>query len=185
MGGHSTVPIETRILIAGLYDAGKTTMLYKLDLGEIETTMPMICVHLETMKYKSVSFTSLDVDQKGGRFIIRRVLDPILTNNDGIIFVIDSSDRERIEESKIEFVKLLQQEQLQGAKLLVLANKQDMPGAMSLEEIADRFQLRTITDRQWQIRGTSGETGEGLIEAFNWLLKSLGAPIFEKPTCGC
>merc|ERR1711935_754919 len=117
---------EMRILTVGLDAAGKTTILYKLKLGEIVTTIPTIGFNVETVEYKNISFTVWDV---GGQDKIRPLWRHYYQNTQGLIFVVDSSDRERIQESHDELHKMLNEDELRDAIVLVFANKQDLPNA--------------------------------------------------------
>merc|ERR1712182_60385 len=85
---------EMRILMVGLDAAGKTTILYKLKLGEVVTTIPTIGFNVETVEYKNISFTVWDV---GGQDKIRPLWRHYYQNTQGLIFVVDSNDRDRIE----------------------------------------------------------------------------------------
>eukprot|EP00456_Euglypha_rotunda_P045277 TRINITY_DN3583_c0_g1_i7.p1 TRINITY_DN3583_c0_g1~~TRINITY_DN3583_c0_g1_i7.p1 ORF type:complete len:125 (+),score=26.96 TRINITY_DN3583_c0_g1_i7:137-511(+) len=97
---------EMRILMVGLDAAGKTTILYKLKLGEVVTTIPTIGFNVETVEYKNISFTVWDV---GGQDKIRPLWRHYYQNTQGIIFVVDSNDRDRIDDSK-EIGRAVQQE---------------------------------------------------------------------------
>ena len=83
----------------GLDAAGKTTILYKLKLGEIVTTIPTIGFNVETVEYKNICFTVWDV---GGQNKIRKLWRHYFQNTQGLIFVVDSNDRERIGEAERE-----------------------------------------------------------------------------------
>uniref|UniRef100_A0A8C1G0W2 ADP-ribosylation factor 4-like n=2 Tax=Cyprinus carpio TaxID=7962 RepID=A0A8C1G0W2_CYPCA len=87
---------QMRILMVGLDAAGKTTILYKLKLGEIVTTIPTIGFNVETVEYKNICFTVWDV---GGQDKIRPLWRHYFQNTQGLIFVVDSNDRERVAES--------------------------------------------------------------------------------------
>merc|ERR1719381_10013 len=113
---------EMRILMVGLDAAGKTTILYKLKLGEIVTTIPTIGFNVETVEYKNISFTVWDV---GGQDKIRPLWRHYFQNTQGVIFVVDSNDRDRMTESRDELARMLGDDELRDAVLLVLANKQD------------------------------------------------------------
>ena len=95
---------QMRILMVGLDAAGKTTILYKLKLGEIVTTIPTIGFNVETVEYKNISFTVWDV---GGQDKIRPLWRHYFQNTQGLIFVVDSNDRERVQEAKDELNKML------------------------------------------------------------------------------
>merc|ERR1712131_371995 len=112
---------EMRILMVGLDAAGKTTILYKLKLGEIVTTIPTIGFNVETVEYKNISFTVWDV---GGQDKIRPLWRHYYQNTQGLIFVVDSNDRERIGEAREELMRMLNEDELRDAVLLVFANKQ-------------------------------------------------------------
>merc|ERR1712070_1323269 len=88
---------DCRILMVGLDAAGKTTILYKLKLGEIVTTIPTIGFNVETVEYKNISFTVWDV---GGQDKIRPLWRHYYQNTQGVIFVVDSNDRDRVEDAK-------------------------------------------------------------------------------------
>ncbi|XHG06832.1 hypothetical protein AWENTII_010010 [Aspergillus wentii] len=115
---------EMRILMVGLDAAGKTTILYKLKLGEIVTTIPTIGFNVETVEYKNIQFTVWDV---GGQDKIRPLWRHYFQNTQGIIFVVDSNDRDRIVEAREELQRMLNEDELRDALLLVFANKQDLP----------------------------------------------------------
>ncbi|KRZ04492.1 ADP-ribosylation factor 4, partial [Trichinella zimbabwensis] len=161
---------QVRILMVGLDAAGKTTILYKLKLGEIVTTIPTIGFNVETVDYKNISFTVWDV---GGQDKIRPLWRHYFQNTQGLIFVVDSNDRERIEESREELQKMLQEDELRDAVLLVFANKQDLPNAMNPAELTDKLGLQQLRNRQWFIQATCATQGHGLYEGLDWLSNQL------------
>jgi ADP-ribosylation factor protein 1 len=112
---------EMRILMVGLDAAGKTSILYKLKLGELVTTIPTIGFNVECVEYKNVNFTVWDV---GGQDRIRPLWRHYFRGSQGVIFVVDCNDRDRIAEAGTEIHRLLNEEELKDAALLVLANKQ-------------------------------------------------------------
>jgi len=168
---------EKRILMVGLDAAGKTTILYKLKLGEVVTTIPTIGFNVETVEYKNISFTVWDV---GGQDKIRPLWRHYYQNTQGIIFVVDSNDRERIDDSsgadnsaKEELHRMLAEDELRDATLLVFANKQDLPNAMSVNEITEKLGLNQLRNRKWYIQATCATTGDGLYEGLDWLSNTL------------
>lgn len=124
--------------------AGKTTILYKLKLGEIVTTIPTIGFNVETVEYKNICFTVWDV---GGQDKIRPLWRHYFQNTQGLIFVVDSNDRERIVEAEKELQSMLQEDELRDAVLLVFANKQDLPNAMTAAELTDKLHLNQLRNR--------------------------------------
>jgi len=161
---------DMRILMVGLDAAGKTTILYKLKLGEIVTTIPTIGFNVETVEYKNISFTVWDV---GGQDKIRPLWRHYFQNTQGLIFVVDSNDRERVSEAKDELSRMLNEDELRDAKLLVLANKQDLPNAMNPGEITDKLNLHQMRSRDWFIQATCATSGDGLYEGLDWLSNTL------------
>ncbi|KAJ8603189.1 hypothetical protein MRB53_042242 [Persea americana] len=137
---------EMRILMVGLDAAGKTTILYKLKLGEIVTTIPTIGFNVETVEYKNIQFTVWDV---GGQDKIRPLWRHYFQNTQGIIFVVDSNDRDRVVEAREELQRMLNEDELRDALLLVFANKQDLPNAMNAAEITDKLGLHSLRQRAW------------------------------------
>ena len=124
---------DIRILMVGLDAAGKTTILYKLKLGENVTTIPTIGFNVETVEYKNINFTVWDV---GGQDKIRPLWRHYFTNTQAVIFVVDCNDRDRIAEARDELSRMLGEDELQDAVLLVLANKQ-------VTDMTDRRDRRT------------------------------------------
>lgn len=95
----------------------------------------------------------------------------MLYTNDtqAIIFVVDSTDKDRIETCSEELHAMLREEELKDSALLVFANKQDQPTALSVSEISKALGLVELKDRSWSIMGSSAITGEGLTEGLDWL----------------
>lgn len=123
-----------RVLILGLDNAGKTTILYKLYApSRVIRTMPTIGFNVETVVYKNLNFNVWDL---GGQTNIRPYWRCYYANTHAIIYVIDSCDRDRLGLSKKELMSMLEEEELKGTVLLVFANKQDMKGAMTEAEVS-------------------------------------------------
>ncbi|CAJ1076120.1 ADP-ribosylation factor 2a [Xyrichtys novacula] len=161
---------EMRILMVGLDAAGKTTILYKLKLGEIVTTIPTIGFNVETVEYKNISFTVWDV---GGQDKIRPLWRHYYQNTQGLIFVVDSNDRERVGEAKDELMRMLSEDELKDSVVLVFANKQDLPNAMNAVEITDKLHLQSLRKRNWYIQAACATNGDGLYEGLDWLCNQL------------
>lgn len=161
---------EVRILILGLDNAGKTTILYRLQLGEIVTTIPTIGFNVETVNYRNIKFQVWDL---GGQTSIRPYWRCYYSNTNAIIYVVDSTDRERLAISKDELVSMMEEDELKEAVLIVFANKQDMEGAMTPAEVSEGLGLSKLKNRQWQIFKTSAVKGEGIHEGLDWLVNIL------------
>lgn len=161
---------EMRILMVGLDAAGKTTILYKLKLGEVVTTIPTIGFNVETVEYKNITFSVWDV---GGQDKIRPLWRHYYQNTQGIIYVVDSNDRDRVSEAREELQRMLNEDELRDALLLVFANKQDLPNAMNAAEITEKLGLHSIRQRPWYIQATCATSGDGLYEGLEWLATNL------------
>lgn len=162
-------PREWRILMVGLDSAGKTTILFKLKLGEVITTVPTIGFNVETLEFRGALFTVWDV---GGQDRIRALWKHYYANTDGIVYVLDSADKERVELAAEELRLMLGESELTGVACLVYANKQDLPGALGTSEVAMRLGLRGERrrgQRQWHVQPSCAKSGEGLVEGLSWL----------------
>jgi len=158
------------VLILGLDNAGKTTILYKLQMGEVVTTVPTIGFNVETVQYKNLRFQVWDL---GGQTSIRPYWRCYYQNTNAVIYVVDSADPERMGISKQELMAMLEEEELKDAALMVFANNQDLPNALPSEQIAEKLGLSSLKSRQWAIFKTSAIKGDGLFEGLDWLVASL------------
>ena len=150
---------EPDFLMLGLDAAGKTTLLYRLKLGVHALTLPTIGFNKETIRYKGIKMTVWDV---GGDGKIRARWKNYFSNKQGLIFVVDASNIDRIDETRDELHKLLEEDELKNAVLLVYANKQDLSDAVKPQEFASRLELNTITHRPWHVQGACATHGDGL-----------------------
>ncbi|KAL8581166.1 hypothetical protein ACOMHN_033613 [Nucella lapillus] len=158
-----------RILMVGLDAAGKTTILYKVKLNEAVSTIPTIGFNVETITpVKGLTFTVWDV---GGQEKIRALWKHYFVKAQGIIYVVDSADKERLVESREELASILNIQEIKGVPLVVLANKQDLPESASVAEVADAMKLKEHRERKWHIHGTCATTGEGVDEAMQHMAR--------------
>ncbi len=158
---------HAKIIMLGLDNAGKTTVLYKFKLDELVTTIPTIGFNVETVQpTNNVSFTMWDV---GGQDKIRVLWKHYFNGSDGLIFVVDASDRSRFVEARNELNWILESDEMAGVPVVVFANKQDLPSAASPSEVADSLGLSKIRTRKWHVQGTNATIGDGLVEAMQEL----------------
>ena len=158
-----------KIIILGIQNAGKTTILYRLSIGQLVKTTPTIGSNVEEISYNNVKLQAWDL---GGQESTRSIWNVYYVNTDAIIYVIDTHD-ETYDDSKTQFYKLLSNETLKNAIILIYANKQDLPGAKNVAEIIQIYELDTIKDHIWHIQPCSAQTGEGLITGMKWLSDQL------------
>ena len=166
-----------RILILGLDNAGKTTILKKVNGEPIDTISPTLGFNIKTLEHKGFQLNIWDV---GGQKTIRSFWRNYYEQTDGLVWTVDCADRARLMICRDELHNLLKQEKLAGASLLIFANKQDLAGALSSEQIAEILELGSpiFKNRHWEIRPCSAVTGEGLIDGFDWMVDDISSRIF-------
>lgn len=158
-----------RILMLGLDASGKTTVLYKLKLDQPVTAIPTVGFNVETVTFKNVKFGIWDV---GGQDKIRPLWRHYFTGTQGLIFVVDSSDRERIEDARQELYRIAMDRSMSEVPILIFANKQDMPNAMKPQEIQQRLELShgPLKQRNWIVQPSTATSGDGIYEGLTWLM---------------
>jgi small GTP-binding protein len=161
---------QKRIVMVGLDAAGKTTILYKLKMGEQVSTIPTIGFNVEAIQYKNVCFTVWDM---GGQSKIRPLWKHYYTGAHAVIFVVDSNDKDRVEEACEELQMLLREDELKDALVLVFANKQDLPNALTVAEVTDALKLQNVRRHLWKVQPSNAVTGMGLYEGLDWLSQKL------------
>ena len=160
---------KVRILLLGLDNAGKTTILNQLHLGDAKTTVPTVGFNVEEVQYKNLTFDVWDV---GGQDRLRPLWRHYYRGVCGIIFVIDSADQQRFDIAKGELHQLMREVELQNASLCILANKQDVQDAMTHEEVAQIMETDEIETLN-VVLPTVARTGEGLDEALDWIAENV------------
>lgn len=166
---------NVKVLLLGLDAAGKTTLLYRLQLGKVVEAMPTVGFNVETAVYKNIRFTIWDC---GGQEKVRPLWrdpaygGPSFGNCSGMIFVLDSCDTDRIQTSKDELDKLLCMDDMKDVPILVFANKRDLPNTMTAAEISDKLSLDSLKHLYF-IQECSATSGHGLHEGFDWLSRQV------------
>lgn len=161
-----------KIVIVGLNNAGKTTILYKLHLGQVVQTQPTIGSNVEEVRHDNLSFQVWDL---GGQENLRANWSMYFEEADAVVFVVDSNDQENMVLAKMELFNVVLHEDLKYSCLLVLANKQDIQGSRNAGEIASDLSLHTIRTHEWQIQSCCALTGEGLQEGLTWIASRVRA----------
>lgn len=147
----------------GLDEAGKTVILYRLKLQEVVTTIPTIGFNVESMDIGDTRFTIWDV---GGNSKIRPLWRHYYANTQALIFVLDASHPERLEEARDALTTTLTE--LNTVPILFFANKQDVAGALSVSEVSTKMRLQELKV-PWLVCPSCAMTGDGLKEGMDWL----------------
>lgn len=168
------VCICLRVQLVGLDAVGKSTLLSKLRLGDIAATMPTIGFTVETVQHRNITITTWDL---GGGDRIRTLWRQYFRGAKAAIFVMDCSDHHRSQEASDELAKVLAEEELRDAPLLVMANKQDLRHALTADEVIESLALRTLPPgRRWHVQGCCARRGQGLEAGMRWLADALLRP---------
>jgi ADP-ribosylation factor-like protein 2 len=164
-----------RVLILGLDNAGKSSVV-KTFLGEsIDSISPTLGFNIITLAFDDYKLNCWDI---GGQKSLRSYWRNYFEQTDALIWVVDSADTDRLAMCRAELDALLGEEKLAGASLLVLANKQDLDGALPLRSIEQRLQLTSIVNRHWRVEACSARTGAGLRDGVSWLVHDVAARVF-------
>ncbi|KAG8445227.1 hypothetical protein GDO86_010127 [Hymenochirus boettgeri] len=157
---------QARILMLGLDAAGKSTLLYRFKFKEPFVTIPTVGFNVEMIHTKkNLHLTMWDI---GGQKKMRSYWCYYFENTDGLVYVVDSSDKQHMDESKKEFICILQNELFKNVPVVLLANKQDLPGALDAEEITKKFNMKKYcSNRNWYVQPCCAGTGQGLVEGFS------------------
>ncbi|KAI6649071.1 ADP ribosylation factor 1 [Oopsacas minuta] len=167
----STPNRKVNIVILGIDQAGKTTFLYRIKYQELFPTIPTIGFNIEKVKIGDQHMATLwDV---GGQDRLRAIWPHYYKGIDGIIFLVDSSDASRLPEAKYELHNAYTSRELHQVPLLVLANKQDLPHAMTSEDIVTGLGLESLPHQNYFVQPTSLTNGEGIEEGIKEMDKML------------
>ncbi|KAI9010075.1 ADP-ribosylation factor 2 [Hyaloraphidium curvatum] len=161
---------EVKILILGLDNSGKSTILYRLSMGATVATTPTLGANVEELSYRNLKIIMWDL---GGQASLRASWSAYYSGARSVILVVDSTDRDRMPIVREELARIMSHELLKKSALLVFANKQDVKGAMMAAEISTALSLTAIKDRPWTILPSCGLTGEGLKEGLEWVVQNV------------
>lgn len=192
---------QIRLLVLGLDNSGKTTVVKSIMGQDVNETSPTLGFTINTLKHGDYTINMWDI---GGQTTIRSYWRNYFEQTDGVVWVVDSSDKLRLQDCKEELHNLLKQDKLAGSTLLVLCNKQDIEGALTPNQIRDVLELNSITTRHWMIMPCSAikdnlnstlkqiskdqvsekltketiEYENGVQQGFKWILDDVNSRIF-------
>ncbi|ELP85589.1 ADP-ribosylation factor, putative [Entamoeba invadens IP1] len=160
---------EANIIMVGLDGAGKTTILYQLKLKELVTTIPTIGINVESVKVGGVSFSVMDL---GGQSKIRPLWRHYYEDAKAVVFVVDASDNERVEESRDILNKMCKNKLLEKCTVLVLGNKSDVINCLTKEQLEKELGVNALAEKH-ALHMVSAKNNTGITEAFTWLGQNL------------
>jgi ADP-ribosylation factor-like protein 2 len=158
-----------RILILGLDNAGKTTILTSLLGEDITQISPTLGFSIRTVQFDGFK---LDIWDVGGQKTLRSYWRNYFESTDGLIWVVDATDHVRMQDSREALHALLLEERLMGADLLVLANKTDIPGCLTSAQVQSILLLDDIRGHRWRIFEVSAVTGRNIRAGFEYLVSN-------------
>jgi small GTP-binding protein len=159
--------------LVGIDNAGKTTIMEIFTKKQLSKTVPTVGINLDQMSFSFIDF-SLGILDFGGQSNFRLLWVDYINTVDAIIYVIDASDHERLQESLNEFNRMLNLSEHRPRPILVLANKADLPNTMPADFIKQRIEeISEISNRDWSVIETSAITTQGLVPMMNWVYEKL------------
>ena len=157
---------KVRILMLWFEAAGKSSILYQMKIGKLIESITTIDYNYKVIDYKGLNITFLDYYD---HFRVKLFYEI----SDGIIFVIDSNEKETFEIARDILLECLNDERLKDAAFLIFANKQDLNGAISPIELTKILEIEKIKNRKLFVQGSSAVSGQGIKEGLNWLIDTL------------
>ncbi|XP_072978807.1 uncharacterized protein [Typha angustifolia] len=171
---HLFSKTEFHVLILGIDKAGKTTLLEKLksfhsNLEGLppDRIVPTVGLNIGRIEASNAKLVFWDL---GGQIGLRTIWEKYYEEAHAIVYVIDAASPSTFEDSKSALERVLRHEDLHGAPLLILANKQDLPGAVSAEELARYLDLKKLNERLYMFEAVSAYDGMGITSSVDWLV---------------
>jgi len=167
---------EYHVLIIGLENAGKSTLLERLNFEfnkrglPPEKIRPTVGLNIGRIETKGIRINFFDL---GGQQGLRSIWEKYYSDSNAVLFVVDSADSERLQEAKQTFESVMEEQKLESLPLLLVVNKQDINDALSAESIAELFEIQTRSSRRIRVQPVSAITGAGLVEGVQWLAENL------------
>ena len=165
---------DMNLLVVGLDNSGKTSIINFLKTSDsrVISVTPTVGFSVENFSAKALNFTAFDMS---GQTRYRNLWETYYRETDAIIFVIDSSDKMRLVVCKEELDSMLNHPDIKQKNLpiLILANKIDIRGACTPNEIRNQLELERIRNKSWNVFGSNALNGEGVNEAFEWLAQEI------------
>ncbi|CAO0794904.1 unnamed protein product [Mucor circinelloides] len=160
---------EMELTLVGLQNSGKTTLVNVIASGQfIEDSIPTVGFNMRKVTKGNVTMKLWDI---GGQPRFRSMWERYCRGVNAIVFVVDAADHKKLEAAKVELKGLLERPQLIHIPLLVLGNKNDLPEAISSEQLIEALQLKTITNREVSCYSISAKNHSNIDITLQWLIK--------------
>lgn len=169
---------EMELTLVGLQNSGKTTLVNVISSGQYtEDQIPTVGFNMRKITKGNVTMKLWDI---GGQPRFRSMWERYCRGVNAIVFVVDSCDSDKFEAARTELLNLLQKPQLMNIPLLVLGNKNDVQGALGVEQLIEMMQLKTITNREVSCYSISAKNQINIDLTLQWLIKHAGKPAENK-----
>ncbi|KAJ1331187.1 ADP-ribosylation factor-like protein 8 [Microdochium nivale] len=160
---------EMDVTMIGLQNAGKTSLLRVLSGGEFTIdSIPTVGFNMKRVQRGHVTLKCWDL---GGQPRFRPMWERYCRGVDAIVFIVDIADVDILLAAKDELHALMEQQSLEGIPLLVLGNKSDLSNGISVDELIDTLDLRSIGHREVSCYGISAKEETNLDAVLQWLMK--------------
>ena len=148
--------------------SGKTTVVHVIKHGEIDVAITSsIGIDFQIVKISELTIEAWDF---GGRMGARPEFLKSFRNIQACIFVVDSSDRDSIDEARERLHHMANEDELKHKTILIFGNKQDVPNAMTPDELRDKLALDKLDgNTTWHLQAASAIQNQGIKEGFEWL----------------
>ncbi|PWN95077.1 GTP-binding protein [Tilletiopsis washingtonensis] len=166
---------ELRLLFLGLDNSGKSSIVRRILGEDIAGVSPTLGFDIRTVVHRGYTLNIWDV---GGQKSLRPYWRNYFERTDALVWVVDSGDRARLDDAREELWGVLGEERLAGASILIFANKQDIVGALSAEEIRRALALDAISSHAWRIQPCSAATGAQLGAGVDWAVEDVGRRMY-------
>ncbi|KAI7861484.1 ADP-ribosylation factor-like protein 8B [Spinellus fusiger] len=160
---------EMELTLVGLQNSGKTTLVNVIASGQfIEDSIPTVGFNMRKVTKGNVTMKLWDI---GGQPRFRSMWERYCRGVNSIVFVVDAADHDKLAAAHTELKNLLEKPQLANIPVLVLGNKNDLPDALTAEQLIDTLELKTITNREVSCYSISAKNQVNIDVTLQWLIK--------------